>query len=207
MDRAISAFFFHGHRKKEIDRCLNAAAKVVKPSAELSERNLKEYANHYNKTIEIHNTSISQSQLLHKVVEHERKSERCRANWQYSNDMTRRLAGSSDHKWNTKAEHRYRLAQPDRGDLEDAKAKLITEFDVVCFMHDLPSCADQVLDAFQLSRNDENLGPGLSHMTSTADSKFVTKTRPEELEENDMNRFREANLLDLELYDWAVKNA
>ena len=206
VDRAISAFFFHGHKKREIDPCLNAAAKVVKPSAstELSVRNLREYADH-NETD--HNASNSENQWLHKVVHHERKSGRCRANWQYSNDMTRRLAGSSDNKWNTRAEHRYRLAQPDRGDLVDAKAKLMSEFDAVCFIHDLPSCADQVLNAFQLKRSDERLGPGLSHMTSVVDSKFVTKTRPDELDEDDKIRFIEANLIDLELYDWAVQNA
>jgi hypothetical protein len=177
VDRAISAFFYHGHRKRKIDKCLRAATKHSDMSIEERRR-----------------LSVKKARR------------KCKANWQYSNDMTRRLAGSRDNKWNTKAESRFRLSQPNRTHLEDAKRKLLDEFDLVCFINYLPSCADRVLDAFQLNRTDERLHDGLSYMTAEVDPKFKTKTRPDELDEYEMDKFRRANRLDLELYDWALRS-
>ncbi|KAL7504692.1 hypothetical protein ACHAXN_002274 [Cyclotella atomus] len=161
VDRSISAYFFHGHKAREIDYCL-------------------------------------QNPL---------QSRRCRYHWQYSNDMTRQLAGSRDRKWNTYFEHPINVPPPNRTHLESAKMKLMTDFDLVCFTDDLPSCATGVLDAFHLNRNEANanLTEGLSHMTATVKDEFyVTKTRPKQLDNTTMTKFIKVNELDLELYNWAV---
>jgi hypothetical protein len=174
VDRAISAFYFHGHKSRQIDQCLTSAIEATAKTR----RYLKKKPFHG----------------------------RCRVNWQYSNDMTRRLAGSSDIKWNTRAENKYHMAQPNRTHLESAKANLLSEFDLVCFTHDLPSCAKRVLETFQLDHTDERLSLGLSRMTAMVDPKFKTKSRPNELGEDGMNKFRRANELDTELYKWALDN-
>ncbi|KAL3769700.1 hypothetical protein ACHAWO_013571 [Cyclotella atomus] len=186
VDRAISAFFYHGHRKREINKCLHAATIKHREVSIKGRRHLR-------------GVLLDQERIRNK------KARSCRANWQYSNDMTRRLAGSSDTKWNTRAESKYRVVQPNKTHLEDAKKKLLDEFDLVCFIHDLPSCADRILDAFQLNRTDERLHDGLSYMTAEVDPRFKTINRPNELDEFAMDEFRRANVLDLELYDWALK--
>jgi hypothetical protein len=161
VDRAISAFFFHGKTSYQIDSCL-------------------------------------QSPLT---------TRRCTYHWQYSNDMTRQLSGSRDRKWNAYFEPPIGVPPPNRTHLESAKRNLISDFDLVCFMDDLPSCANGVLDAFHLSRHkaNANLTEGLSHMTATVkDPFFITKTRPKRLDNATMNKFVTANELDSELYHWAV---
>lgn len=161
VDRAISAFYFHGKNKYHLDRCLSAKSD-------------------------------------HRA---------CTYHWQYSNDMTRQLGGSRDRKWNTYFEHVINVPPSNGTDLENAKAALIKYFDLVCFMNDLPSCADSVLNAFHLNRSDARLTEGLSHMTATLKEKsFATKTRPNQLDNRSITLFRDANNLDLELYEWAVEN-
>jgi hypothetical protein len=86
--------------------------------------------------------------------------------------------------------------------LADAKRNLKQYFDVVCFLYDLPSCANQILEAFQIDPS--AAGIDLSMMTESKDTKFKTRSRPTKLEPDDMRKFQEANRLDLELYKWAM---
>lgn len=174
VDRAISAFYFHGHRKGQIEGCLQVAS---------------------NET----NTRFQRKYRGKKI---------CRSNWQYSNDMTRRFAGGSlDMSWNTRAGSRFYKPVPNETHVDDAKLQLRL-FDLVCFTHDLPKCADGVLRKFHLSReshDDEQIRIGLEHMTPKVDPRWKTTNRPEELEESDREKFRGANDLDIELYDWALE--
>ena len=174
VDRAISAFYFHGHRKGQIEGCLQVAS---------------------NET----NTRFQRKYRGRKI---------CRSNWQYSNDMTRRFAGGSlDMSWNTRAGSRFYKPTPNETHVHDAKLQLRL-FDLVCFTHDLPKCADGVLRKFHLSReshDDEQIRIGLETMTPKVDPRWKTTNRPEELEESDMEKFRVANDLDIELYGWALE--
>lgn len=205
VDRAISAFFYHGHNETEIDPCLNTATNVKMKRPDWGPRKLEKVYPDHN----IEKPRPRRQDLVREIAGKRdtlRNKARCRSNWQYSNDMTRRLAGSRDTKWNTKAENKFQVPQPNSTHLADAKTKLVKEFDLICFTHDLPTCADKVLKVFQLQRTDERLSYGLSHMTAKVDPKYKTATRPDRLDEEDMKKFRKANLLDTELYNWALGN-
>jgi hypothetical protein len=133
---------------------------------------------------------------------------RCRNYWQYSNDMTLRFAGPKEIHWKSslvgKLTQRTRVPVPraNESHLADAKRNLKQYFDVVCFLHDLPSCANQILEAFQIDPS--AAGIDLSMMTESKDTRFKTRKRPTELEQDDVRKFEEANHLDLELYNWAM---
>lgn len=206
VDRAISAFFYHGHKLDEIDRCLEAATNATKrwhARRNLTKRQYK------NDTAASSRVKPRRQDITHKIAgkrRARRHTDVCRSNWQYSNDSTRRLAGSRSIKWNTKAETKFGIPQPDRQHLKVAQMKLLKEFDLVCFTHDLPSCADKVMEAFRLQSRDERLSIGLSRMTASVDPKFKTSSRPDKLDAEDMDKFRKANLLDTKLYDWALQN-
>jgi hypothetical protein len=148
------------------------------------------------------------SQLDYCLSSEVNKRTRCRNYWQYSNDMTLRLAGPKEVHWKSSVvgEHAGPLLDPvlraNESHLADAKRNLKQYFDVVCFLHDLPSCANQILEAFHIDPS--AAGIDLSMMTESIDSKYKTKKRPTELEQDDMRKFQEANHLDLELYNWAL---
>ena len=180
VDRAISAFYFHKHRTGQIEGCLQVAASSTNNN----------------------NTQFKQKYSGKKI---------CRSNWQYSNDMTRRLAGGSLHgmSWNTRAGSRFTKPIPNASHVHDAKLQLRL-FDLVCFTHDLSKCADGVLRAFRLSResqhnDDERIQVSLEHMSPKVDPRWKTTNRPDKLEESAMEKFREVNDLDIELYDWAIE--
>lgn len=183
VDRAISAFFFHEHEYHDIDLCLNAMNvdenNATNERGDTSERRLPSF--HASRT-------------------------RCRSNWQYSNDMTRRLAGMNDTNWNTRNENKYHAAIPTHVHLTHAKTNLVKYFDLVCYMHELESCAMRIMQTFQIREVSDELQAALSHMTMNKESKFKTKSRPDSLNDEDMRKFREANKIDSKLYDWALKN-
>eukprot|EP00980_Cylindrotheca_fusiformis_P013027 scaffold3254_cov98-Cylindrotheca_fusiformis.AAC.8 len=161
VDRAISAFFFHGHTTDEIDRCLL----------------------------------------------HSRSSVTCKLYWQYSNDMTRYFAGMQNIPWNTYEistgkSYALPVPTPNNTSLEDAKQKLDDYFDLVCFLDDLPTCAEQLLQIFPLGTGKG--GVNMSNMTKNKDNTFRTAERPDALQDNDMKKFQDANAMDEELYQWAV---
>eukprot|EP00980_Cylindrotheca_fusiformis_P013026 scaffold3254_cov98-Cylindrotheca_fusiformis.AAC.7 len=193
VDRAVSAFFFHRHRIEQIDYCLS------KDDANL---------------------------LL------------CRNYWQYSNDMTLRLAGPPDIPWQSSAlgksavvanetkpnnetpqqlkqrirrskiikrRDRYatsKVVTTNETHLVDAKTNLMQYFDLVCFLSDLPSCAEQVLATFRMDPADMDV----SMMTLNKDNVHKTRTRPKRLPSDAFLKFQGANQLDLELYNWALSN-
>ena len=179
VDRAISPFYYHKHRTGQIEGCLQVASSTNN-----------------------NNTQFKQKYRGKKI---------CRSNWQYSNDMTRRLAGGSLHgmSWNTRAGSRFTKPIPNASHVHDAKLQLRL-FDLICFTHDLSKCADGVLRAFRLSResqhnDDERIRVSLEHMSPKVDPRWKTINRPDKLEESAMEKFREVNDLDIELYDWAIE--
>mmetsp|Transcript_38679 Transcript_38679/g.81333 ORF Transcript_38679/g.81333 Transcript_38679/m.81333 type:complete len:320 (+) Transcript_38679:390-1349(+) len=176
VDRAISAFFFHNHVSEEIGQCLNAGGN--------------------------NDTNITATK---------EGVEGCKFQWQYSNDMTRRLAGFPDTEWNICRENKYWAARPNRTHLDHAKENLQKYFDAVCFLHELPLCVDKVLEAFRLDRMDIRLKSArlklsLSRMTTNSNSKTKTKSRPYSLDDEAMEKFRNVNEHDIELYNWALSN-
>eukprot|EP00569_Conticribra_weissflogii_P003038 CAMPEP_0171333742 /NCGR_PEP_ID=MMETSP0878-20121228/4196_1 /TAXON_ID=67004 /ORGANISM="Thalassiosira weissflogii, Strain CCMP1336" /LENGTH=177 /DNA_ID=CAMNT_0011834719 /DNA_START=572 /DNA_END=1105 /DNA_ORIENTATION=- len=134
----------------------------------------------------------------------QRGSRRCRFKWQYSNDMTRRLAGLSDTKWLAFLENKYVASAPNQTHLHRAKDNLLHDFDLVCFLDNLPLCARAIQNAFQFSNTFEGRLFNASMMNPKPSSKFITKSRPESLDNETMARFRAVNNLDIELYDWAL---
>ncbi len=128
---------------------------------------------------------------------------RCKFNWQYSNDMTRRLAGMAQVKWILYHENRYHSAVPTREDLDRAKHHLLNTFDAVCFLEYLPLCMDRIRRVFHVDEKSisQNATEG---MKTNKENKFRTKTRPGELDDITTERFRLLNELDLELYHWAL---
>jgi hypothetical protein len=162
VDRAISAFFFHGHSSRGIKKCLS-------------------------------NSTATRTQ--------------CWLYWQYSNDMTRFFAGLDDMPWNTYMWGKNKnipVPQPTNFSLDEAKRKLKEYFDLVCFLNDLPSCAERLLSAFQLGTNET--GINVSVMAKNKTGIFRTQSRPNELRKESMLRFQKANTVDKELYDWAISN-
>ena len=131
------------------------------------------------------------------------RRKRCKKWWHYSNDMVRYYSGHGIH-WNTYDENELSANVPNRSHLERAKDKLSSSFDLVCFLHDLPSCAKEVMEAFHL--NITHI-PSLAMMKTDKDSNiFKTPTRTL-LSEKLMAKFKDSNNLDLELYDWALARA
>mmetsp|Transcript_11987 Transcript_11987/g.25882 ORF Transcript_11987/g.25882 Transcript_11987/m.25882 type:complete len:404 (+) Transcript_11987:177-1388(+) len=137
---------------------------------------------------------------------HDRTS--CRNWWQYSNDMTRRFAGLHDTHWMPSKENpsRYLTAgQPNSTHLAHAKEKLLTQFDLVCFLDDLQSCAEEVMRALCVDpKNITSLGT----MQFNSTNKSKTKQRPSSYYGggNSSGKFRSVNGLDVELYDYAISN-
>jgi hypothetical protein len=145
------------------------------------------------------------SQLDYCLSSERKKRIRCRNYWQYSNDMTLRLAGPKEIHWKSSIVSKLTAPTVPRANeshLADAKRNLKKYFDVVCFLHDLPSCANQILETFQIDPS--AAGIGLSMMTERKDNQYKTRTAPTELVQDDMRKFQEANHLDLELYNWAL---
>jgi hypothetical protein len=163
VDRAISAFFFHGHSSEEITKCLS-------------------------------NSSITRRH--------------CQLYWQYSNDMTRYFTGLDDMPWNTYLVGKNKnkaVPQPTNFSLDEAKRKLTDYFDLVCFLNDLPSCAERLLSAFQLGTANET-DIDVSMMAKNNMSQYRTQSRPNALRKESMLRFQNANRVDKQLYDWAISN-
>jgi hypothetical protein len=114
--------------------------------------------------------------------------------------MTRYFAGPDDVPWKA---YLPPNASVNEAHLVDAKRKMKEYFDVVCFLHDLPSCANQILSAFQIdytvaARID------LSGMTTNKNSAFKTRERPNKLDSDSLLKFQNTNQLDLDLYNWAL---
>lgn len=156
VDRAISAFFFHGHRTTELERCLSNSSDTRK---------------------------------------------RCKLYWQYSNDMTRYFAGTQEVPWNTYwmgGRGSKVVPEPTNTSLHNAKQGLNDYFDLVCFLHDLPTCAERLMSAFALNGNID-----VSTMTKNKQSQFKTKARPDDLGSADLQTFQKANAIDKNLFEWA----
>jgi hypothetical protein len=171
VDRAISAFFFHQHQFKEVDKCLGNTN-----ATPLVESKFKKYLRL-----------------------------RCRNYWQYQNDMTARLAGFSELPWKSYRTNRKLPNGPPPVNMShqiEAKRNLKELFDLVCFLDDLPSCAQKVLSTFQLV-GAASADIDVSAMTTNRSSVFKTNARPSNVSDEITNKFLNANQLDLVLYRWA----
>lgn len=80
------------------------------------------------------------------------------------------------------------------------------EFDLVCFLDDLPSCAEKIMKVFHLNETIRN-SLNLRIMKKNDVSKFKTKRKPTEIDYNTMDKFRSLNELDTELYNWALSES
>jgi hypothetical protein len=120
--------------------------------------------------------------------------------WKYSNDYTRRFAGLPDTEWNTYNQHKLRATEPNATHLEYARQKLLNDFDLVCFLQDLPSCALKIMETFRVDPQSVDLG----HLAHNKNNQWKTGERDHELSEDSMHRFREANEFDSKLYEMAL---
>jgi hypothetical protein len=158
-----------------------------------------------------HNNTLPTQTLNRQLAKRHRQARyqgsnrgKCRFNWQYSNDQTRRFAGLPDTKWNAYLENKYHSSPSNHTHLDHAKEQLVKNFDIVCFLEDLTSCVQRLLEAFHLNQNATFVDETLS-MVDKTNNMFMTKSRPaDKLNDMTMDLFREVNNLDLELYDWAV---
>lgn len=157
-------------------------------------------------------------------------TQRCKLFWQYSNDMTLRFAGLPELPWKSwemsekgrkfrrdKVQHQQAYEQTRRKStfsiasipqtnethLARAKDNIQNYMGLVCFLHDLPSCAERILAAFQLRSASETID--LSIMSTNKTTKYKTKSRPDELDLKELHKFRKANRFDQALYDWALQ--
>ncbi|CAJ1955918.1 unnamed protein product [Cylindrotheca closterium] len=267
VDRAISAFFFHNHRRYEIDKCLSS--ENYDPLRNSTGDDAGDANRHHQEeeeppgmviqrgnatTILMSSTMTSQKDDLEvgaksrlalarmnaqKLRNSNRRSgggnQRCKLFWQYSNDMTLRFAGLPELPWKSwemsergrkwrkdknmhQAFEKARLQnlfsvssipQANETHLERAKANMKNYVSLVCFLHDLPSCAKRILQAFQLDVGNDSSSEiiDLSIMSAnrTLTTKFKTKSRPDQLEEKELQKFQEANRFDQALYDWALE--
>ena len=196
VDRVISAFFYHKHGLDEIETCFHDGEDISQRFS-------------------------------------------CWLHWQYSDDMTRQFAAPKGlswmrHEWGRHADRfpnkrfnttqrkkfskRYGVRPVTESDLMEAKEHLKTYFDLVCFLDELDTCANRILQAFHMKMtmidyngkasssidsNNTTTMLDLSVMTTKKINKFATKTRPIELDETFINRVRNKNQLDLELYKYA----
>ena len=128
---------------------------------------------------------------------------RCRLWWQYSNDITRRLAGLDDTSWNTWLNKRSYSSIPNQTHLEKAKENLVNNFDAVCYLQDLPLCADKILKAFHL--DDSTLHDiDTSMLKLNKNNAYKTKKRPEKIDAKRLKQFTKLNALDQDLYAWSL---
>lgn len=151
VDRAISAFFYHGRQYPEdVDPCLNLNGTYPEKSCE-----------------------------------HQK---------QYSNGMIQQLSGIPSPK-----RKNFRTL------LEHSKTNLGKYFDAVCFLDELPSCMERVMKAFGIGPLvQQEFGMKISTLSLNKENKYRTESRPEELDNDTMTKFRDANQLDQELYDFAM---
>lgn len=89
--------------------------------------------------------------------------------------------------------------------LARAKENLNKYFDAICFLDNLPSCADMVHKAFY-SNQTVSGSLDATMMNVSKKNKFATRTRPNKLDDETMERFKSLNELDIELYNWALLN-
>mmetsp|Transcript_42654 Transcript_42654/g.103161 ORF Transcript_42654/g.103161 Transcript_42654/m.103161 type:complete len:450 (+) Transcript_42654:151-1500(+) len=272
VDRAISAFFFHNHKRYQIDSCLSwknynqrdneATTAAAAAAAANGNRQLEDdESSRAGLVIQRGNATILMSQqeddtamkraamgakgrLVRARMDARKNNHgggavqrRCKLFWQYSNDMTLRFAGLPELPWKTwemsekgrKFRKDYRNQELERARLQKkklsvssiprvneshlarAKENMKNYMGLVCFLHDLPSCAERILQAFQLSAttttdDDENENKiDVSMMTTNKTTKFKTQSRPDQLEEEELQKFQEANRFDQALYDWALE--
>lgn len=234
VDRVISAFFFHNHRRPDIVKCLSPenynpsngtenATLDNSAEPELSSPGL--IIQRGNSTSLVSDTTIDPRRAKQQLARARMRKggnnrSRCKLFWQYMNDVTLRFAGLPELPWKSwemsgssprKNLHRgvkrvapfpvSSIPRMNETHLAEAKDNMKKYLGLVCFLHDLPSCAERILQAFQLDSSEVDD----SIMNTNKTTRFKTKSRPDKLKENELEMFRGANQLDQELYDWALE--
>lgn len=244
-DRAISAFFFHRHKRGQIDRCLSPdnynARKDVQPTTNVGDEesppglvirrgnstilfSKPTTADHQGAKLNLAQARVNNAHRKGPLRRGDVTSRSCKLFWQYSNDVTRRFAGLPElpwkcwemnerkgRKWRDKSrpeeprrENTFLISSISRMNgthLARAKENMKNSLGLVCFLHDLPSCAERILKAFQLDASEMDV----SIMRTNKTNAWKTKSRPERMEEEVLQKFQKANRLDQQLYDWALK--
>lgn len=203
VDRAISAFFYHQHRPVQLDYCLSEELKKS-----IRCRNYWQYSNDMTLRLvgpwEMHWKSAnvgSQAKGNQKESSGATKNKtdpRSQSMGRKNNNIT--LQRPSNAKRERQNSTLVGVPRMKKNDLVTAKQNMQRYFDVVCFLTDLPSCARQILTAFQVDPSKVDL----SIMTENKDNEYKTRKRPNHLEPDEMRKFQEANLLDMELYNWSL---
>lgn len=130
---------------------------------------------------------------------------KCRLWWQYSNDITRRLAGLDDTAWNTWLNKRTYSSIPNQTHLEKAKQNLVNNFDAVCYLQDLPACADKILKAFHLDSTIHDIDTSMLKVDKN--NAYKNKKRPKKIDDKWLEQFTKLNELDQDLYAWALSTS
>lgn len=163
VDRAVSAYFFHGKTFNDLHKCFAKSPLVRKQS--------------------------------------------CQYYWEYSNDMMRYFAPPREISWNSYYWGRKVVPLAKSEHLIQAKQNIQRYFDLVCFLEDLPACAQKILNAFQLHNNvDVDIDIDVSMMRPLKNGTFGTNARPKTLDDDTWSKFQHANQLDIDLYQWARSN-
>ena len=193
--------FITGHFTPAIFELNESTKKCFKMTVlrEPVDRAVSAFFFHQHEPEEVDKCLTSKMRRVNKSISKMRKN--CRLWWQYSNDMTRQIAGLSDTKWHTGLEDPYMISSiTNQTHLDRAKEHLEKDFDAVCYLHDLPSCAEKVMKAFHLNANDLDV----SMMVADKNSAFRTKSRPKKVDDEIIEKFRKVNNIDLELYNWTL---
>ena len=120
---------------------------------------------------------------------------------QYSNGIVRQLAGLHPENSNGFVDTSRRPAN--RTHLEHAKQNLDKYFDTVCFLDDnLPVCMERVMKHFHMTPIEEKY-LNVTSLRLNKDNQYRTKSRPHNIDDMTVEKFQQANKLDIELYNFA----